>query len=138
MVYVTRRAHFCASHRLHNPDWPAEKNTAVYGKCNNPNGHGHNYDIEVTVAGSPPEDTGMVIDLKVLADIIDAEIVDKVDHKHLNHDVNFMHGIIPTAENMAIAFWKILAGRIDEGRLYSIKLFESENNFVEYRGEREP
>jgi len=138
MVYVTRRSHFCASHRLHNPDWPAEKNIAIFGKCNNPNGHGHNYEIEVTVAGSPPEDTGMVIDLKVLADIIEEEVVEKVDHRHLNHDVDFMRGIIPTAENIAIAFWRILASRIHGGRLYSIKLFESENNFVEYRGEREP
>ena len=137
MVYVTRRAHFCASHRLHNPDWTAEKNAAVFGKCNNPNGHGHNYALEVTVAGPPPDDTGMVIDLKVLADIIEDEVIERVDHKHLNHDVDFMKEIIPTAENIAIAFWRILVDRIREGRLHSIKLYESENNFVEYRGERE-
>jgi 6-pyruvoyltetrahydropterin/6-carboxytetrahydropterin synthase len=136
MVYVTRRASFSASHRLYNPEWSDEKNEATFGKCNNPNGHGHNYDIEVTVAGNPPEATGMVIDLKKLADIIEREVVEKVDHKHLNLDVDFLRGVIPTAENMAIAFWKILDARIPEGTLVSIKLFESENNFVEYRGER--
>lgn len=134
MVYVTRRANFSASHRLFNPEWSDEKNAAVFGKCNNPNGHGHNYDIEVTVAGNPPEETGMVIDLKKLADILEAEIIDKVDHKHVNHDVDFLRDCIPTAENMAVAFWKILSPKIQEGKLYSIKLYESVNNFVEYRG----
>jgi 6-pyruvoyltetrahydropterin/6-carboxytetrahydropterin synthase len=135
MVYVTRKAHFSAAHRLFNPAWSDEKNAAVFGKCNNPSGHGHNYDIEVTVAGEPPRETGMVIDLKKLADIIEAELIEEVDHKHLNEDVGFLRGVIPTAENMAIAFWKILAPKITEGRLVSIKLYESENNFVEYRGE---
>ncbi len=135
MVYVTRKAHFSAAHRLFNPAWSDEKNSAVFGKCNNPRGHGHNYDLEVTVAGDPPRETGMVIDLKKLADIIEEAVVEEVDHKHLNEDVEFLRGVIPTAENMAIAFWKILAPKITEGRLVSIKLFESENNFVEYRGE---
>ncbi len=137
MVYVTRKAQFCAAHRLYNPAWSAEKNAAVFGKCTNPNGHGHNYDIEVTVAGNPPGETGMVIDLKKLADIIDREIIERVDHKHMNLDVDFMKGCIPTAENMVMAFWKILDQKINEGRLYSIKLYESDNNFVEYRGERD-
>ncbi len=135
MVYVTRKAHFCAAHRLHNPAWSDERNNEVFGKCNNPNGHGHNYDLEVTVAGLPPKETGMVIDLKKLADIIEQEIIERVDHKHMNVDVDFMRSTIPTAENMAIAFWKILAPKITEGRLYAIRLFESGNNFVEYRGE---
>jgi 6-pyruvoyltetrahydropterin/6-carboxytetrahydropterin synthase len=134
MVYVTRRAQFCAAHRLYNANWSAEKNAAVFGKCNNPNGHGHNYEIEVTVAGTPPRETGMVIDLKKLADILDAEIVERVDHKNMNEDVDFMKGCIPTAENMAMAFWKILETKIPEGKLVSIRLFESGNNFVEYRG----
>ncbi len=134
MVYVTRKAHFSSSHRLYNPAWSDDKNAAVFGKCNNPNGHGHNYTIEVTVAGDPPKDTGMVIDLKKLEEIIETEIVERVDHKHMNLDVDFMKGVIPTAENMAVAFWKILEPRIREGRLASIRLFESENNFVEYRG----
>jgi 6-pyruvoyltetrahydropterin/6-carboxytetrahydropterin synthase len=135
MVYITRKEHFSASHRLFNPQWSESKNFEVFGKCANPNGHGHNYDIEVTVAGIPPKETGMVIDLKKLADIINEEIVEKVDHKHMNLDVDFLEGVIPTAENMAIAFWKILEKKIPEGTLYSIKLYESDNNFVEYRGE---
>ena len=135
MVYITRKAHFCAAHRLHNPAWSEEKNSEVFGKCNNPNGHGHNYDLEVTVAGDPPGESGMVMDLKKLADIIEEEIVERVDHKHLNLDVDFMQNIIPTAENIAIEFWKILDPKITEGKLYSVKLYESGNNFVEYRGE---
>ncbi len=135
MVYITRKEHFSASHRLFNPQWSESKNFEVFGKCANPNGHGHNYDVEVTVAGIPPKETGMVIDLKKLADIINEEIVEKVDHKHMNLDVDFLEGVIPTAENMAIAFWKILEKKIPEGTLYSIKLYESDSNFVEYRGE---
>jgi 6-pyruvoyltetrahydropterin/6-carboxytetrahydropterin synthase len=135
MVYVTRKASFSASHRLFNPSWSDAKNQEVFGKCNNPRGHGHNYDLEVTVAGDPPTATGMVIDLKKLADIIDVEIIERVDHKHLNEDVDFMRGLIPTAENIAMQFWKILRPRITEGKLVSIKLYESANNFVEYRGE---
>jgi 6-pyruvoyltetrahydropterin/6-carboxytetrahydropterin synthase len=135
MVYVTRKAQFCAAHRLYNPDWSDEKNNAVFGKCNNPNGHGHNYEIEVTVGGALPRETGMVIDLKKLAEIIEREVIERVDHKHMNVDVDFMRGCIPTAENMAMAFWKILDPKITEGKLVSIKLFESGNNSVEYRGE---
>lgn len=135
MVYVTRKAQFCAAHRLYNPAWSDEKNAAVFGKCTNPNGHGHNYDIEVTVGGTPPRETGMVIDLKKLADIVEREVIERVDHKHMNMDVDFMKGCIPTAENMAIAFWKILEPKITEGRLVSIRLYESGNNSVEYRGE---
>jgi 6-pyruvoyltetrahydropterin/6-carboxytetrahydropterin synthase len=134
MVYVTRKASFSAAHRLFNPAWDDTTNDRVFGKCNNPRGHGHNYDIEVTVAGNPPRETGMVIDLKKLADIVEAEIIDRVDHKHLNEDVDFMKGKIPTAENLAIAFWEILAGKITEGKLHAIRLFESANNSVEYRG----
>jgi 6-pyruvoyltetrahydropterin/6-carboxytetrahydropterin synthase len=134
MVFVIRKAHFCAAHRLHNPGWSDQKNREIFGKCNNPNGHGHNYTIEVTVAGDEVPESGMVIDLKVLADIIEQQIVEQVDHKHLNVDVDFLRGIIPTAENIAAAFWKILEPAIPEGRLYSIRLYESENNIVEYRG----
>lgn len=135
MVYITRKEHFSASHRLFNERWSDEKNFEVFGKCANPNGHGHNYEIEVTVAGVPPKETGMVMDLKRLSDIINEEIIERVDHKHLNFDVDFLRGVIPTAENMAIVFWKILSSKITEGKLYSIKLYESDNNFVEYRGE---
>ena len=134
MVFVTRKAQFSAAHRLYNPAWSDEKNDRVFGKCNNPNGHGHNYTLEVTVAGEPPKDTGMVIDLKLLADILEKEIIERVDHKHLNLDVDFMRGMIPTAENIATAFWGILQKKIPEGRLHAIKLYESDNNIIEYRG----
>ncbi len=134
MVYLTRKEHFCASHRLFNPKFSDEKNLEIYGKCAFKNGHGHNYEIEVTVAGEPDPETGMILDLKKLSDIIEAEILLKVDHKHLNFDVDFLTGIIPTAENLAEVFWDILEPKITSGRLYSIKVFETPNNFAEYRG----
>ena len=134
MVTVTRKSHFSASHRLYNPAWDDATNARVFGKCNNPRGHGHNYEVEVTVGGDPAADTGMVIDLKKLADIVETEVIEAVDHRHLNEDVAFLRGVIPTAENIAIAFWKILEPKIREGHLVSIRLFESNNNFVEYRG----
>jgi 6-pyruvoyltetrahydropterin/6-carboxytetrahydropterin synthase len=135
VVYLTRKEHFSASHRLHNPDWSDERNREVYGKCNNPNGHGHNYVLEVTVTGNPSKETGMVIDLKMLSGIINDALIDKVDHKHMNLDVDFLRGIIPTAENMAMSFWQILKNNIQGGVLYAIKLYESDTNVVEYRGE---
>ncbi len=135
MVYVTRKAHFSAAHRLYNPTFSDERNEAIFDKCNNPRGHGHNYTIEVTVAGTPDPLTGYVIDLKKLAALIDEYILDRVDHKHLNYDVPELRGIIPTAENIAIVFWNILEPRIEAGKLYSLKVFESDNNFVEYKGE---
>jgi 6-pyruvoyltetrahydropterin/6-carboxytetrahydropterin synthase len=134
MVYLTRKEHFCASHRLFNPEFSEEKNLELYGKCAYPNGHGHNYEIEVTVAGEPAKDTGMIMDLKKLSDLIEAEILQKVDHRHLNFDVDFLKGIIPTAENIAMVFWEILSPRITAGRLHSIRVFETPNNFAEYRG----
>lgn len=135
MVYVTRRAYFSASHRLYNPSFSEEKNNEIFDKCNNFNGHGHNYVVEVTVAGQPEPETGYVIDLKLLKTILDREIIDKVDHKHLNFDVDFLEGIIPTAENLAVMFWRILEPAIPHGRLHTLRVFESDNNFVEYRGE---
>ncbi|HYF02878.1 MAG TPA: 6-carboxytetrahydropterin synthase [Patescibacteria group bacterium] len=135
MVYVTRRVDFSASHRLYNPTFSHEKNDEIFDKCNNVMGHGHNYILEVTVKGQPDPETGYVIDLKKLRDILNREIIDKVDHKHLNFDVEFLKGIIPTAENIAVTFWNILKDKIPAGELYSLKLFESDNNFVEYFGE---
>jgi len=135
MVYVTRRVTFSASHRLFNPRLSEEENEDLFDKCANKNGHGHNYVMEVTVAGQPKEHTGYVVDLKKLKEILNSEIVDKVDHKHLNEDVDFMKGIIPTAENLAKAFWKILQPKVPDGRLFSIRLRETENNVVEYRGD---
>jgi 6-pyruvoyltetrahydropterin/6-carboxytetrahydropterin synthase len=135
MIYVTRKAHFSASHRLFNPSFSDERNLAVYDKCANPNGHGHNYYVEVTVAGEPDAETGYVIDLKKLKQIIEEHFISKVDHKHLNHDVDFLRGVVPTAENVAIACWNQLAPQVRQGRLYSVRLFETQNNFVEYKGE---
>ena len=135
MIYVTRRTQFSAAHRLFNPTWSDEQNEAIFDKCNNPKGHGHNYTLEVTVRGIPDPETGYVIDLKKLRDIIEDNVIEKVDHKHLNYDVDFLSGIIPTAENIVLCVWQILRLHITNGELYSIKLFESDNNFVEYFGE---
>ncbi|MEK7264016.1 MAG: 6-carboxytetrahydropterin synthase [Bacteroidota bacterium] len=134
MVYLTRKEQFAASHRLFNPSFSNEKNFEVFGKCANPNGHGHNYEIEVTLVGMPDPETGMIMDLKKLSDLIEKELLGKVDHKHLNMDVDFLREIIPTAENLAVKFWNILEPKIPAGKLYSIKLAESGNNIVEYRG----
>lgn len=134
MIYITRRLEFCASHRLFNPEFSDSKNEETFGLCNNPNGHGHNYVLEVTVAGDIDPDTGMVLDLKILKKLINREIIDKVDHKNFNMDVDFMKGVIPTAENIAIKFWNILESKIDKGTLYELKLYESERNYVVYRG----
>ncbi len=135
MIYVTRRVTFSASHRLFNPRLSEKENEALFDKCANKNGHGHNYVMEVTVVGEPQERTGYVVDLKKLKEILKSEIVDKVDHRHLNEDVDFLKGTIPTAENIARVFWKILQPKIPDGKLFSIRLHETENNVVEYRGE---
>jgi len=134
MIYITRRLEFCASHRLFNPDFSDEKNESTFGLCNNPNGHGHNYVLEVTVKGEVDPETGMVLDLKALKKLINEEIINKVDHKNLNVDVDFLKGVIPTAENIAIHIWNILESKIESGELHEVKLFESERNFVVYHG----
>lgn len=134
MIYITRRLEFCASHRLYNPEFSDDKNETTFGLCNNPNGHGHNYVLEVTVKGEVAPETGMVLDLKALKSIINEEIVSKVDHKNLNVDVDFLEGVIPTAENIAIHIWDILESKIESGTLHEVKLFESERNFVVYHG----
>lgn len=135
---ITRREEFSAAHRLHNPALGEEENRRLYGICNNANGHGHNYAVEVTVRGPLPDGTGMVMDLNRLMVILKEELIDAVDHKNLNLDVPFLAGIIPTAENVAVAFWKRIEPRISrfEGaRLERIRLYESRSNFVDYRGE---
>ena len=134
MIYITRKLEFCASHRLFNPEYSDEKNAQVFGLCNNPNGHGHNYVMEVTVRGEVHPETGMVLDLKALKKLVNEEIILKVDHKNLNVDVPFLKDIIPTAENLAIQFWEVLESRLESGQLHEIKLYESERNFVIYRG----
>jgi 6-pyruvoyltetrahydropterin/6-carboxytetrahydropterin synthase len=137
MLYITRKVTFSAAHRLHNLKLSDKENKNIFGECNNPNGHGHNYVLEVTVRGNVPDKTGMVIDLKDLKKIITENIVEKVDHKYLNKDVDFMTDIIPTAENLVIQFWKILQEVLLENNaeLYELKLYETENNIVVYRGE---
>ena len=135
MVYVTRREVFSASHRLLNESLSEKENKEIYDKCNNEYGHGHNYVLEVIVAGEVNPETGYVIDLKKLKKIIRENIIRKVDHRHFNYDVDFMNGIIPTAENIAKEIWNVLINKIEEGKLYSVKLFETENNYAEYKGE---
>jgi len=135
MIYLTRREVFSASHKLFNQALSEEENVVIYDKCANKNGHGHNYVLEVTIAGDINPKTGYLFDLKLLKQIIREEIIAKVDHKHLNFDVDFLNGVIPTAENLVVAFWKQLRDRIPTGILYSVKLHETENNVVEYKGE---
>ena len=135
MVYITRRMTFSAAHRLHNPELSDEENRKIYGPCNNPMGHGHNYVLEVTVKGEPDQKDGIIIDLVKLRDIISRNIIAKVDHKFLNHQVDFLKGIIPTAENLVVHFWGVLENKIPRGTLYEIRLYESENNSAFYRGE---
>ncbi len=139
MVYVTRKEHFNAAHRLHNPNWSDEKNRAVFGPCANLNFHGHNFELIVTVKGTPDPETGFVIDLKVLGDLIKQRVIDKVDHKNLNLDVAFMAGKMASCEIFVMEMWKLLAPAVQaeapNARLHYLKLIETPKNFVEYYGE---
>ena len=135
MLYVTRREVFSASHKLVNESLSDEENKEIYDKCNNTYGHGHNYTLEVVVAGEVNPKTGYVIDLKELKKIIRENVISKVDHHHFNYDVDFMKSVIPTAENIAIGIWKQIVDKINQGKLYSVKIFETENNYCEYKGE---
>ena len=135
MFFVTRRLHFSAGHRLHRAELSDEENRRIYGKCNNPNGHGHNYWLEVTVAGSKDPVTGMVVDLKELDAVVRERVLDDVDHASLNDDVEWMRGVVPTTENLAEAIWMRLRGHVPApGSLFEVRLFETEKNFVAYRG----
>ena len=131
-VAVFRKEHFNAAHRLHNPAWSSEKNQSVFGKCNNPNYHGHNYDLVVKVTGVPDPGTGYVIDLKMLSDLIEEHILNKFDHKNLNLDTKEFKDLNPTAENIAIVIYDILRQKIDSNLDLHIRLYETERNFVEY------
>ncbi len=135
MVHVTRRTHFNAAHRLHNPDKSDAWNRATFGKCNSPNWHGHNYRLEVTVRGEPNPDTGYVIDLGELARIVEERIIAPCDHKNLNLDVDFLQGILPSSENLVVAFWNRLSGHLSSGKLYCVTLHETDRNVAEYFGE---
>jgi len=139
IVAITRREEFSASHRLHNPDLSPEENRRLYGICNNENGHGHNYEVEVTVRGDVSTRTGMVMNLADLMRLLRERVLPQVDHKHLNLDVPFLLGIIPTAENVAIALWREIepeVRRFEGCRLHRIRLFESRSSFVDYLGPR--
>ena len=135
IVTVVRRLTFNAAHRVHNPELSDFENARLFGKCNNPNWHGHNYVLEVSVRGQVEQRTGYVLDLARLNEVVTKEIVDKVDHRNLNLDVEFMHGIIPTTENLVVGIWKILQPAIAPAELALLRLWESENNRVEYIGE---
>lgn len=140
MVYVIRKEHFNAAHRLFNPTWSEEKNQEVFGLCANNNWHGHNFELIVTVKGIPDIDTGFVFDLKTLGDLVKREIIDKVDHKNLNLDVDFMEGKLASCEILIMEFWKILAPKISENSktatLHKLHLIETNKNSVEYYGEQ--
>lgn len=131
-VTVCRKEHFNAAHRLHNSAWSDEKNLAVFGKCNNANFHGHNYVLVVKVSGEPDEESGYVIDMKILSVIINKNIIDRFDHKNLNLDTEEFKKLMPTAENIAVVIWNILRGKIDKQLEIKVILYETERNFVEY------
>lgn len=133
-VTVTRRMKFNAAHRVFNPSFSDEENAATFGKCNNPNWHGHNYILDVSVEGAIDERTGYVVDLSKLRDIVERELIDLVDHRNFNLDVEFMQGVIPTSENIIVAFWKILEPAVRPASLKRLVLWETDNNYVEYAG----
>lgn len=131
-IKVSRREHFNAAHRLHNPKWSNEENDRVFGKCNNPNYHGHNYELIVSLVGDVDQSTGYLYDLKELSDLIKKHVLVKFDHKNLNLDTEFFRDLNPTAENIALVIWRILRQQIDEKFELKITLYETERNFVEY------
>lgn len=135
MVYLTRRTTFSAAHRLWSSHLTEEENSALYDKCANPNGHGHNYVLEVTVHGTPDPRTGMLLNLVDLKQAINEHVIAWVDHKHLNHDVPWLEGSIPTTEVLVIKFWERLERALPEGLLYEVRLYETENNIASYRGD---
>ncbi|SKC04312.1 6-pyruvoyltetrahydropterin/6-carboxytetrahydropterin synthase [Sphingobacterium nematocida] len=137
MIYITRRERFCAAHKLHREDWSDEKNEATFGYCSNPNWHGHNYELYVTVKGEVNPETGFLIDLKLMKRIINTYIITPMDHKNINLDVDFMHGKMASTEVIAMEIFKVLKPHFEQEhvQLHSVKLFETENNSVEYFGD---
>ena len=133
-VFITRQVHFNAAHRLHNPSKSQEWNTKQYGLCTNPHWHGHNYVLEVTVKGQPDAETGYIMDLAELKRILHVAVVDKCDHHNLNEEVPFLAGIIPSTENLVIAFWEQIEPLIPAGKLHCVRLFETPRNFAEFFG----
>ena|SRR5690554_2840251 len=137
MIYITRRERFSAAHRLAKEEWSDEENRKVFGKCSNPNWHGHNYILHVTVKGKVKPSTGFVVDLSTLGDLIKERVIEKVDHKNMNVDVDFMKGKMSSTENIAIAIWEQLEEAVEKigAQMHCVKLQETENNYVEYFGE---
>lgn len=135
MVYLTRRAEFSASHFYHNPKLSPEENRRIFGKCNNPHGHGHNYTLEVTVAGEVDARSGFVIDLKDLKEIMSREVLEGMDHRHLNEEVPEFRDRIPTTENLAIAIWNRLVDKLRGAKLYRVRVYETDDLFVDVYGE---
>lgn len=136
LVYLTRKEGFNAAHKLHRPEWSDEENLRVFGKCSNPNWHGHNYTLFVTVKGTPDPETGYVINLKTLSQLIRTEVINDLDHKNLNLDVDWMKGHMPSTEILAMRIWERLKNGVREmgAELHSVKIFETENNSAEYFG----
>jgi 6-pyruvoyltetrahydropterin/6-carboxytetrahydropterin synthase len=134
MIYLTRKIEFSASHYYHNPAFSAEENRRIFSKSNNPHGHGHNYVLEVTVAGEPDETTGMVLDLKELKEILRQEIVERMDHRFLNREVPELAGKIPTTENLAVTIWRLLEPKIVKGHLHRVRLYQTPDFFVDCYG----
>jgi 6-pyruvoyltetrahydropterin/6-carboxytetrahydropterin synthase len=135
VIYLTRRAEFSASHYYHNPDFSPEENRRIFGKCNNPHGHGHNYTLEVTVAGEVNPDTGMVLNITDLKKLLESEVLEAMDHKFLNKEVEAFARRIPTTENIAIEIWNRLARKLTFGKLHRIRVYESPDLYVDYYGE---
>ena len=138
MIFVSRKEHFNAAHKLYNPAWSKEKNVEVFGACANENWHGHNFELIVTVKGEPDPETGFVVDLKKLSTLIRDEVTEKLDHKNINLDVDFMKGKLASCENLAVEIWKILAAHMPSitryGQLHCVRLYETPRNFVDYYG----
>lgn len=134
-VRVTRRVHFSAAHRLHNPGFSDERNRELFGLCNNPNWHGHNYEMDVTVEGEVEPSTGYVLDLKRLRDVVEETVLADLDHRNLNLDVEWMRDVIPSTENLVVEIWRRLAPAIPDGRLVRLVLWETPRNYVEYTGD---
>ena len=139
MVYVSRKEHFNAAHKLYNPDWSREKNVEVFGPCANENWHGHNFELIVTIKGKPDPETGFVVDLKKLSTLLKDEVTEKLDHKNLNVDVDFMTGKLASCEVLIVEIWKIIDAKLPSitrfGKLHGIRLYETPRNYVEYFGE---
>lgn len=134
MIYITRKIEFSAAHYYHNPELSPEENRRLFGKLNNPQGHGHNYVLEVTVGGEPDPQTGMVLDLKELKDVLQQQVMEVFDHKFINDQVPALRGQIPTTENIARAIWGLLESKITRGRLHQVRLYETPDLFVDYYG----